>query len=222
MHEGHRERLREKYIKGGLSALSQHEIAELMLFYAMPRKNTNETAHALIDEFGSLSNALDADINDLMSIKGIGGQTAVFLKLVKELSDYCQKDKWKERPVLRNTAEAGAFVLDMIGDLPYECFFVLSLDMGDKVISFTKLEEGTSACANVDIRKILECAVRLHASKVVLAHNHPSGRLVPSNSDIELTRTVQSSFEPFGISVLDHIIVGGAGFLSLAEKGYVK
>ena len=222
MHEGHRARLREKYIKGGLSALSQHEIAELMLFYAMPRKNTNETAHALIDEFGSLSNVLDADIKDLMNIKGIGEQTAVFLKLIKELSGYCQKDKWKERPVLRSTAEAGAYILDMIGDLPYECFFVLSLDMGDKVISFTKLEEGTSACANVDIRKILECAVRLHASKVVLAHNHPSGRLLPSNSDIELTRTVQSSFEPFGISVLDHIIAGGAGFLSLAEKGYVK
>ncbi len=222
MHEGHRARMRDKYLKSGISSLSEHEIAELLLFYSMPRVNTNEAAHRLIDTFGSLSNALDADAKDLINVKGIGEQTAVFLKLVKDIALYCQKDKWRERPVLRHTAEVGTYIQDMIGDLPYECFFVLSLDLGDKVISFTKLEEGTSACTNVDIRKILECAVRLHANKVVLAHNHPSGRLIPSDSDISLTRTLQTSFEPFGITVLDHIIVGGGGYISLAEKNYIK
>ncbi len=110
MHEGHRARMRDKYLKSGISSLSEHEIAELLLFYSMPRVNTNEAAHRLIDTFGSLSNALDADAKDLINVKGIGEQTAVFLKLVKDIALYCQKDKWRERPVLRHTAEGGTYI----------------------------------------------------------------------------------------------------------------
>jgi len=222
MHEGHRERLRAKLLSGGLSSLNEHEILEIILFYAIPRQNTNPIAHELIDTFGSLANVIDADLTDLMSVKGIGENSAAFIKIIGTLADYCQRLRWRDKPFLKNANDTGTYLLDMIGDRREEYFFLLSLDISGKVISFNEIEHGTVTGSNVDVRKVLECAIRCHASSVVLAHNHPTGRLIPSENDISLTNVLAHAFDAVGITVIDHIITGGGGFISLSEKGYIK
>lgn len=221
MHEGHRKRMRDKMLSGGISSLNPHEVLEIILFYSIPRGNTNPIAHELITAFGSLSNVFDADVSDLMSVNGVGESSAVLIKTISALSDYCQKLRWKEHPVLTGVNDTGTYILDMIGDRREEYFFLLSLDISGQVISFNEIEHGTVSSSNVDIRKVLECAIRCRASSVVLAHNHPTGRLVPSSSDIELTNVLCRAFDAIGITVTDHIIVGGGGFISMAEKGYL-
>lgn len=221
MHEGHRKRMREKLLSGGIDSLNPHEVLEVILFYSIPRGNTNPIAHDLIKSFGSLSNVFDADIADLMSVKGVGESSAVLIKTISALSDYCQRLRWAEHPLLSNVNETGAYILDMIGDRRDEYFFLLSLDISGQVISFNEIEHGTVSSSGVDIRKVLECAVRCRASSVVLAHNHPTGRLIPSSSDIELTGALQRAFDAIGIALTDHMIVGGGGFISMAEKGYM-
>lgn len=221
MHEGHRKRMRQKLLSGGISSLSPHEVLEIILFYSIPRGNTNPIAHELINSFGSLSNVFSADINDLMAINGVGESSAVLIKTINELSDYCQALRWSEHPVLTTVLETGTYIMDMIGQRNVEYFFLLSQDIAGKVISFNEIECGNVSGSNVDIRKVLECAIRCRASSVVLAHNHPSGRLIPSASDIELTKTIQNAFNAIGITVTDHFIVGGGGFISMTEKGYL-
>lgn len=222
MHEGHRERMRKKFFKGGISSLEPHEILEIILYYSIPRGDTNQIAHDLIKSFGSLSNVFDADIKDLINIKGVGESSAVLIKTIASLSDYCQKLRWSEHPHLKNANDTGAYILDMIGERPEEYFFLLSLDISGKVISFNEIEHGTVSSSNVDTRKVLECAIRCRASSVVLAHNHPTGTLLPSSGDIELTNSMMRAFDAIGIALTDHFIVGGGGFISMAEKGYIK
>lgn len=221
MHEGHRERMRKKLISGGISSLSPHEVLEVILFYSIPRGNTNPIAHDLLNKFGSLSNVFDADIKDLTSVKGVGESSAALIKTISELSDYCQRLHWEEHPILLNVNDTGSYIQDMIGTRSEEYFFLLSQDVSGKVISFNEIEHGTVSGSNVDTRKVLECAIRCRASSVVLAHNHPTGRLIPSSSDIELTNVLQKAFDAVGITVTDHIIVGGGGFVSLSQKGYI-
>jgi len=222
MHEGHRKRMREKFLSGDIFSLNPHEVLEIILFYSIPRGNTNSIAHDLIKTFGSLSNVFDADIKDLTSVKGVGESSAVLIKTVSELSNYCQRLRWAEHPVLRNFNDTGTYLTDMIGTPPEEHFYLLSLDINGKVLSFNEIEHGTVVGSNVDIRKVLECAIRCRACDVVLAHNHPSGHLSPSSDDLEITHSLEAAFTAVGINMKDHFIVGGGGFLSLTEKGYIK
>lgn len=221
MHEEHRKRMREKFLSGGIDSLNPHEILEIILYYSIPRKNTNLIAHRLIGAFGSLSNVFSADIEDLKNIEGIGESSAVLIKTIDALSDIRQKLRWSEQPVLENHIEMGTYLLDMIGQRDEECFFLLCLDIRGKVISFSELEKGNISSSYVDTRRALECAIRSRAASVVLAHNHPTGTLIPSSSDIEITKNLQKAFEAVEISFTDHFIVGGGGFVSLTEKGYI-
>ena len=222
LHAGHRDRMRKKFLNGSISSLEPHEILETILYYSIPQGNTNPLAHRLIDAFGSLVNVFDADVEDLKNIEGIGERSAVLIKLISQLSDYCQRLRWSDKPVLYNFSDTGAYITDMIGQRTEEYFFLLSLDISGKVLSFNEIERGTVNGSNVNIRKVLECAIRCHASDVVLAHNHPTGRLIPSSSDMEITRLLNIAFDAVGINLKDHFIVGNGGFISMSEEGYIK
>lgn len=219
MHEGHRELMREKYIKNGIDSFAPHEILEIILYYSRPRGDTNEIAHALINEFGSLSNVFDADINDLCNVKGVGTNSAVLIKLIADLFGYYHKLRWSPKPRLTNVTEVGAYSVDMVGERTIESFFVLSLDPLRTVIAWSEVEKGTVSEANVSIRKVVECALRNRAHSVVLVHNHPSGSLHPSEEDISITYKICRAFDSIGIEVVDHIIVGGRSFTSMCERG---
>lgn len=221
MHEGHRNRLKNRFIEEGLDSFEDHQILELVLFYAIPRKDTNELAHFLIEKFGSLSGVFEADSKELAKTPGIGENSATLLALIPSLARIYFKDRWGIRPELNSTTKAGEYVLTLFAGRPYEVFYVICLDAQHKVINAAIVHEGTIDQAQIYPRLIVETALRHKAHSVILAHNHPGGSSVPSPQDIEATKKIRQALEPISITVLDHIIVAGDKYVSCAEKGLI-
>lgn len=221
MHEEHRKRMRERYLQSGIEAFAPHEVLELLLFYALPRVDTNGIAHRLIEKFGGFAGVLDADISDIKEIKGMGENSAVMLKLIGDSYNLYYKSKWKPRLSLLNSTEVGAYAVDMIGDKTEEVFSVISLDPARRVIAMTEVERGSVSRTSIDIRKVVECVIRTRANSIILVHNHPSGTLHPSDSDILITKKLIDVFENMNIPVYDHIIVAKRSFLSMADRGFI-
>ena len=216
MHEGHRERLRDKYLENGVEALAPHEVLELLLFFSQPRVNTNETAHRLMDAFQSFSGVLDADIESLCQIKGVGKNSALLLHLVKDCMNLYGRSKQKKRVEILSAMAAGHYALRMVGDQTTEGFYVICLDPDRRVLSAKKILEGSTYRVMVDVRKVVEYILDYKAHAVILVHNHPFGAIEPSDEDIALTRKLQETLRPLGISAIDHIIVGDGCFHSMA------
>lgn len=219
MHEGHRNRLKRRFLEEGLDGFEDHQILELLLFYAIPRRDTNEIAHSLIDKYGSLSGVLEADPKDLTATSGLGENSTVLLTLIPSLARIYLKDRWGVRPTLNSTARAGEYVLTLCAGRTYEVFYVICLDAQHKVIYPALVHEGTIDQAPVYPRMIVETALRHKAHSIILAHNHPGGSPSPSPQDIEVTKKIRTALESISISVLDHIIAAGERYVSCTEKG---
>ncbi len=219
MHEGHRSRLRKRFLEEGLDHFEDHEIIELLLSYALPRKDTNPIAHELMNKYGSLSGVLEADPKELRNSKGLGAYSAILLTLIPNLTRRYLKDKWGEKPTLNSSEKAGNYLVDLLAGRNYEVFYVLCLDNQNNLIYPALVHEGTINQAPVYPRIIVETALRHKANSVILAHNHPGGSLVPSKADIQATEKIKNALTAIEIAVLDHIIVGNDGYISLASKG---
>lgn len=219
MHEGHRKRVKERYLKSGLSGFAEHEALEFLLFFSIKRKNTNEIAHRLLDRFRSFSGVLEADIRDLLSVEGIGPETALFLKSIPEFSNYYRQNRWKAGSILYTSADAGFYCMDLIGELLHEVFYVICLDKNRKVLASIKLSEGSLESVDFDMRKLTFEVLKYPTKGIILTHNHPSGIGLPSYQDRALTMKVIDHFENMGIDVIDHVIVCGRRFLSMSETG---
>lgn len=219
MHEGHRSRLKNRFLEEGLDSFEDHQILELLLFYAIPRKDTNELAHSLIKKYGSLSGVLEADPKDMAKTPGLGENSAILLAIIPSLARIYMKDRWGSRPALNSTAKAGEYVLTLFAGRTYEVFYVICLDAQHKVIYPALVHEGTIDQAPIYPRIIVETALRHKAHSVILAHNHPGGSPTPSPQDIEVTKRIRMALEQISISVLDHIIAAGEQYGSCAEKG---
>lgn len=216
MHEGHRERMREKYLQSGIGALAPHEVLEMLLFYSQPRVNTNETAHRLLDAFRSFSGVLDADVDALCDVEGVGKNSALLLHLIKDCFNLYSLGKQERLPELATASAAGNFALRMIGDQTSEGFYVMCLDPDRRVLSMKKVAEGSTYRVMIDTRKVVEYVLSQKAFAIILVHNHPMGMIEPSDADIGLTRRLQDAFRPLDISVIDHIIIGDDMFYSMA------
>ncbi len=216
MHEGHRERMREKYIQNGADILAPHEVLELLLFYSQPRVNTNEIAHRLLDTFHTLGGVLDADIDSLCAVQGVGKGSAVFLHLIKDVVNLYNRGKLERNPLLPTAMDAGNYILRLIGDQTKEGFYVFCLDPEGRLLSYKKIAEGSAYRVYIDVRLVAEYALTHHAYAVILAHNHPKGLIEPSDEDLQLTRRIQAALSPLSIAVTDHIIVGDGCFYSMA------
>ena len=221
MHDGHRKRLRERYLSEGLDNFQPHEALELLLFYAIPRRNTNDIAHSLLRRFGTLSNVLDTDAMDLSKVDGIGENAATLLSLIPSIARKYQRDKWGIKPVLSSAEKVGRYAVDMLSGRLYEVFCVICLDAGKKVLHSGIIYEGTINEAPFYPRTIVEVILRHNAESVVFAHNHPGGTRQPSVEDIEATRILKNLLEPMGISVIDHIIVADDKYVSMKELGKI-
>ncbi len=222
MHEGHRKRMKEKYLKSGLSGFAEHEALEFLLFFSLKRVNTNPIAHRLIKRFGSFSQVLEADIKDLMEVEGVGQETALFLKSIPQFSNYYNRNRWKNVSTLRNCTEAGLFCVDLIGELLYEVFYVVCMDTGHKILATIKLADGVVDKVNVDRRKLMNEVLKYPTKNVILTHNHPGGARTPSDADVSLTEELCEMLEKIGIDVIDHIIVCGQNFISMSECNMMK
>jgi DNA repair protein RadC len=185
----HRKRLRKKYQTSGLSALHEYEALELLLTYVIRQQDVKDRAKDLLDKFGSIKGVFDAEIGDLTDIRGISDRSALLFSLIKELAALYLKQKAKEKPQIACTSELLDFCRTAMGGKKDEEFCVIYLDAQNQIIEFETVQKGVANQAVVYPRQVLESALRKKASALILAHNHPSGHVRPSDADIRLTKT---------------------------------
>ena len=215
----HRERLRQKFLTAGIAAFHEYEAVEFLLTCAIPRRDVKPQAKALLRKFGSLRGIVDAEIGDLERISGVGKKSAIVIKFIKEFAAFYLMQKAKEKPQIACTSELLDFVRMAMGGKKDEEFCVIYLDAQNQIIEFETVQQGIANQAVVYPRQVLERALRKKASALILAHNHPSGHVRPSDADIRLTRTIQETARALDILIHDHIIIGENRFFSFREEG---
>ena len=223
IHDGHRERLRQRFRAEGLDHFSDIQVLELLLFYCIPRQDTNVLAHRLLERFGSLSQVLDTGYEELRQIPGIGASAATFLKLIPAAGRYYAVDRSQrgDRPLL-TTEDCGRYLLERFHGHSNETVYLLCLDAKCKPLCCPKIGEGGVNSAGVPIRRVVEAALGANATTVVLAHNHPSGLALPSHEDIATTRRVAAALNAVEVCLADHLVVADGDFVSLLQSGYYR
>ena len=219
-HDGHRKRLKARFIKSGLDDFEPHNVLELVLFYGVPRKDTNPIAHRLINRFGSLSAVLDAKPEELMKVDGITENTAVLISMLPAIARKYLEDKVEVVNSVEGFSDVGAYLMPKFVGRTVETVMLASLDNKNRIISCTIVAEGENDKANVSKRKVMEEAMRVGATRVILAHNHPRGFAMPSNEDIFLTEEIYSLLKSVGIDLVDHLIFAEDDFVSLSASGF--
>lgn len=219
LHGGHRERLRKRLEHDGIDGFQPHEILELILFYSIPRLDTNPIAHRLLEHFGSLSAVLEAPRNELLKIKGIGEGSATLLSMIPQLTKRYLVDKNAAGIVLDSSQKLGEFIMPYFIGSNNEKFYLICLDKKRKLLNCSLLAQGAIGRVSVDMRLICKTALDCCASSVVLAHNHTQGFALPSADDIRVTGKVVEALKIISVDVIDHIIVARDDFVSLAQSG---
>lgn len=220
-NEGHRQRLRDKFTNNGLDSFHDHEILELLLFYAIPRRNTNGIAHELIKTFGSLSDVLDAPVEKLKAVDGIGDNAATLLKLMPQIARRYSMSKGSFDNILDTTQRSGDYILPFFLSQRDEVVLLVCLDSKNKVLNAQIIHRGSVNSTDISLRKILETAFTYNATKVILAHNHPSGIALPSTEDINTTKYIRDALKILSIKLVDHIIVADGDYVSMADTNLI-
>lgn len=221
-YKGHRERIRQKYLQGGYSAFLEYEILELLLTYAIPIKDTKPIAKELIEKFGNLDGVVMASIDELMSVKGIKQNSAIFLKLLGDTSEYLYRGDMKRDGIqLRDKESLLKYLRSDIGFSSREEFKVIFLNNFNILVGSETLFVGTIDKSAVYPREILEKVIQYKAKGVIFAHNHPSGNLRPSKQDIQITEHMQEVLEMIDVKLLEHIIITKDGYFSFLQEGLI-
>lgn len=220
-YHGHRQRLRERFLKGGLNAFADYEALELLLTLAIPRKDVKVPAKLLIERFGSLRGVLDAPLEELRTIPGMGEVAPVALRIIRATADRYLQQKSQESFSLSNPDVLFAYCRSALGVLQYEAFKVIYLDSGYRVLGDETLEEGTIDRAAVYPRRVMDAALHNHAAALIFVHNHPNGDVTPSEHDKTLTRALVLAAETLQIKVLDHLIVSKDAVFSFRKEGLI-
>lgn len=219
VHEGHRDRLKTKFRNHGLDSFTDYEAFELLLFYAIPRRDTNELAHALLDRFGSFRAVLEADAEDLAAVPGIGESAAGLIALVAAMNRrYLRSERGEGRQLLSSEA-AGEFLRPLFAYRAEETVFLLCLDSASRVQHCREMSTGTINRVELGVRDVVDQALRDRAARVILAHNHLSGTALPSQSDIAATTRLYQALRLIGVELADHIIVCDNDFVSMRDSG---
>ena len=222
VHDGHRERLKERFRSEGLDGFTEVQVLELLLFYSVPRKDTNEIAHALLEKFGTLAQVLDANPADLEKVPGMGSSSALFFKLLSAAGRRYQISRTESATILRTLEQCGAYLQPRFFGRKHEAVFLLCLDAKCKVLACKQVGEGSVNSAGVPIRRIVETALSANATMVVLAHNHPSGLALPSADDIQTTKRLAVALDTVEITLIDHLVFSDDDYVSMAQSGYFK
>lgn len=222
VHDGHRERLKERFRSEGLDGFTEVQVLELLLFYCVPRKDTNEIAHALLEKFGTLAQVLDANLGDLEKVPGMGSSSALFLKLLSAAGRRYQISRTESASILRTIEQCGAYLQPRFFGRKHEAVFLLCMDAKCKVLTCKQVGEGSVNSAGVPIRRIVETALSANATMVVLAHNHPSGLALPSADDIQTTKRLAVALDTVEITLIDHLVFSDDDYVSMAQSGYYK
>lgn len=221
IHDDHRKRMKEKFRQHGLQSFADHEVLELLLYYAIPRVDTNDTAHYLLERFGTLEQVVHAPVEELMKVKGVGENAALFLTLIPAAYQRIVQSEKAEK-ILNSVEKSGQYFMRLLQHEHKEVIYMACLDQKCKVISCHRLAEGDVNVAPLSIRQAAERALAANASMVQLAHNHPSGIALPSEEDIYVTRMIKDILYPLNIQLIDHIVVADGDFVSMRESGMLE
>lgn len=214
--------MRRRFLEEGPDGFAKHELLEMLLYGTIPRGDTNEIAHRLLDEFGSLSNLIEADPAEIAKSAGVGMKSAVFLSLLHELVRRYEGERLEERPALTSIGRSAEYCMRLLAFRPIERFCVICLDARRQVLHTVKIAEGSVSNAVISPRLVAEKVLRYQAMSVVLCHNHPRGSSRPSHEDNELTRQLIDVLKPLGIEVIDHIIIGENDYFSYFQHDMLK
>lgn len=222
VHDGHRDRLRKRFQTQGLSGFEDHNVLELLLFYARSQIDTNVIAHALLDRFRSLDAVFDAPYEELIKVEGVGPTTATLITLMPQLFKRYRISQNSDLEVLDTTEKRGQFLLPYYLGERHEVFYLLTLDRRDKLLFCDRVFEGSVAAVQILTRRVLETLILRNAVRVIVAHQHPSGIALPSRDDLNTTMQLQESLRHASVELLDHIILAGDDFISMRESGYLR
>ena len=226
--QGHRERIKEKFLKNGIDGFAEYEILELLRTYCIPRKDTKPIAKELLNKFKSLDNIFKADFDKLFAIDGLGKNSIAFLKLIGDLPSIIYKDELKNKKLVdKETLKISnkdillKYLRNKIGYEEIEKFYVIYLSSSNEVIEFEENSVGTLDRSSVYPREIYKKVINLNAKSIILAHNHPSDNITPSKSDIELTNEIAKGLKNFGALLIEHIIITKNSYFSFLEEGLI-
>ena len=220
-YHGHRQRLRERFIRSGFEGFNDYEVVELLLTLAIPRSDVKQPAKALISRFGNLRGILDAPLEEMQKVKGIGSVAPVALRIIRAAAALYLKQAAEGAECLADPDRLSAFWRMRIGALRDEVFEVAYLDTGNRLLrdGVDRLEEGTIDRATVYPRRVVESALKRGAAAMVLAHNHPNGHVQPSEQDKTLTRALVLAAETVRLKIIDHLIVSPDEVFSFRKAG---
>lgn len=223
VHDKHRERVRKEFLERGFADNTpEHKILEMLLFYSIPRKDTNEIAHLLINRFGSLSNLLEADASEIMKVKGVGENTAALIKLILPLIRAYENNKPSSDISIYCMDEVGDFIFRKYFGQTNEIFSIACFDGKGELCGFDFLSSGDVASVGITSRMVIEKVLIRKGIYVVMAHNHPNGFALPSDQDLELTRMIANALNHINVKLVDHIIVGSDDYVSLKQSDSYK
>lgn len=206
VHDGHRERLRNRFLASPES-FEDHELLELLLFYAIPRKNTNEIAHALIERFGSIKEVIDAGLPALKTVDSIGDNAAIFFRVIAETLLRYERSEYKDNNLLSSYDYLSNYLKSLFVGTDNEITYLVLLDSSKNIISCEKVAEGFSCGNIISIRQIAMSALINNAACVILAHNHPHGKAIPSSEDIYSTNIIKTTLNTLSVPLLEHYII---------------
>lgn len=220
IHENHRERVRDEFLANGFSLKTPpHKILEMLLFYSIPRKDTNEIAHKLLEKFGSIEAVLDATPEELMTVEGIGKNTAAFFKLMKFSTNfYINEKKNGKREKLNDYSQICDYVVNKYLGFTKECIGVTSFDSKGSIIDFDIIAEGDVSEVGIPIRKVMETIIKRNAVAIVLSHNHPNGFPFPSKEDVVFTAKLRDATNHINVTLIDHLIISEKDYVSMRSS----
>lgn len=218
VHDGHRSRKKEQFREHGLTAFADHEVLELLLYYAIPRQDTNPVAHRLLEHFGSLDAVFAARCEELAAVEGMGENAATLVTLIFPLFRRIRLSAAREI-VLNSSEQIGSYFFDLFAGEREEKLYQACLDAKGRLLLCRLVSSGNTDTVQVNVRRVVENAIKCGASSVLLAHNHPSGVALPSPEDNATTLSVYDALRAVGIELTDHIIVADNDFVSLRNNG---
>ena len=222
MHSGHRARLRNMIKNGDMSKLQDYQLLEFLLTFSIPRKDTNELAHRLVKQFGSLVGVLEADPEFLMKVDGIGENSAIFLSTIPKICNEYKIRRQIKKVSLKNSLQMLSFCINVLEQKPIEEIYLIMLDSHYCVQNYLRIASGTVDKAYSNTREITQIALKNNAHYVLVAHNHPNGKPEPSYMDDKFTKTVTMALTLNGVNMIDHFIIGSDNsYYSYRDKGLI-
>lgn len=222
IHKDHRQRVKNRFLKEGLENFDDVHILEMMLFYCVPRKDTNVLAHNLLNRFGTLNDVMNASAEQLRQVEGMGDGAITYIRFLREFAGVCQVRKNRDVKVINSYQDVYCCLYDRFSNHTRELVYVICMDAKRRILCIEKIGEGTVNSAGVSTRKVIELALAHNAAAVILAHNHPSGDVSASPEDLAVTRFVSDALRAIDVELTDHIIFSDHQYTSIVQSGVLK